>query len=398
MEKLLYLLAEMGAQYLIRQLQAGADCVQIFDSWAGVLDEAAFEDYAVKPVAYMVDVIRAAVPDAKIIGFAKGAGALLDGYRERTKVNGVGLDWSVPLSQAKRLQQGGAVQGNLDPLRLIAGGKALEDGIDSHPGRDRRRSVDLQSRPRHHAGRANRKCRGVVEAHSIEGSMSGKSKSYGRPQNRAKSGSGNTKLGGVKALGGTGGGPGSGSGANISAGSSGKTGGTRSGRGRIIGVMVVAALLVIALFLFVPDSALLWVKAAHVFFIISWMAGMLYLPRLFVYHTECGANSAPVETFKTMERRLLKGIMTPSMLVTWVLGIWLAIHGGWFAMDGGNGWLHAKIALVVVMSGVHGYYAGSTKRLARGELRRSAKFWRLMNEVPAVLLALILILVIVKPF
>ena len=130
MERLLYLLAEMGAQYLIRQLQAGADCVQIFDSWAGVLDEAAFEDYAVKPVAYMVETIRAAVPDAKIIGFAKGAGALLDGYREKTGVNGVGLDWSVPLSQAQRLQKGGAVQGNLDPLRLIAGGKALEDGID----------------------------------------------------------------------------------------------------------------------------------------------------------------------------------------------------------------------------------------------------------------------------
>ena len=228
--------------------------------------------------------------------------------------------------------------------------------------------------------------------------MSGKSKSYGRPQNKAKSGSGNARLGGVKALGGATGGNGSGSGADNSTRSSGTTGGPAPGKGRIIGAVVGAALLVAALFLFVPDSALLWVKAAHVFFIVAWMAGMLYLPRLFVYHTDCGANSAEAKTFKTMERRLLKGIMTPSMLVTWVLGIWLAIHGGWFAMDSGNGWLHAKIALVVVMSGVHGYYAGSTKRFARGELRRSAKFWRAMNEVPAVLLALILILVIVKPF
>ncbi|WP_206455869.1 uroporphyrinogen decarboxylase [Aurantimonas marina] len=130
METLLYLLAEMSADYLIRQLQAGADCVQIFDSWAGVLDEASFEAYAVRPVARMVEKVRAAVPGAKIIGFAKGAGTLLNTYREKTGVDAVGLDWSVPVSQAKELQKAGAVQGNLDPLRLIAGGKALEDGVD----------------------------------------------------------------------------------------------------------------------------------------------------------------------------------------------------------------------------------------------------------------------------
>ncbi len=130
METLLYLLAEMSADYLIRQLQAGADCVQIFDSWAGVLDEASFEAYAVRPVARMVEKVRAAVPAAKIIGFAKGAGTLLNTYREKTGVDAVGLDWSVPVSQAKELQKAGAIQGNLDPLRLIAGGKALEDGVD----------------------------------------------------------------------------------------------------------------------------------------------------------------------------------------------------------------------------------------------------------------------------
>ncbi|MEF2552140.1 uroporphyrinogen decarboxylase [Aurantimonas sp. A2-1-M11] len=130
MEQLLYLLAEMGADYLIRQLQAGADCVQIFDSWAGVLDEACFEAYAVKPLARMVDKVRAAVPGAKIIGFAKGAGSLLNGYRQKTGVDAVGLDWSVPMAQAQALQKEGAIQGNLDPLRLIAGGKALDEGVD----------------------------------------------------------------------------------------------------------------------------------------------------------------------------------------------------------------------------------------------------------------------------
>ncbi|SMD10336.1 uroporphyrinogen decarboxylase [Fulvimarina manganoxydans] len=130
MERLLAILAEMSADYLIRQLQAGADCVQIFDSWAGVLDEASFEAYAIGPVKRIVDRVRAAIPDAKIIGFAKGAGPLLKTYREKTGVNAVGLDWQVPLSFAKELQAQGAVQGNLDPLRLIAGGKALEEGVD----------------------------------------------------------------------------------------------------------------------------------------------------------------------------------------------------------------------------------------------------------------------------
>ncbi|MCQ0987020.1 uroporphyrinogen decarboxylase [Jiella marina] len=130
MEKLLYILAEMSADYLIRQLTAGADCVQIFDSWAGVLDEASFEAYAIGPVKRMVDKVRAAVPNAKIIGFAKGAGPFLSTYREKTGVDAVGLDWGVPMDFAKGLQKGGAIQGNLDPLRLIAGGRALEEGVD----------------------------------------------------------------------------------------------------------------------------------------------------------------------------------------------------------------------------------------------------------------------------
>ncbi len=130
MTELLFLLAEMSADYLVRQLQAGADCVQIFDSWAGVLDEASFEAYAVAPVRRIVEKVRASVPNARIIGFPKGAGALLTNYREKTGVDALGLDWSVPLSQAASLQREGAVQGNLDPLRLIAGGRALDEGVD----------------------------------------------------------------------------------------------------------------------------------------------------------------------------------------------------------------------------------------------------------------------------
>ncbi|MER0236558.1 uroporphyrinogen decarboxylase [Fulvimarina sp. MAC8] len=130
MTQLLTLLAEMSADYLIRQLRAGADCVQIFDSWAGVLDEKSFADYAVAPVKLIVDRVRAAIPDARIIGFAKGAGYRLKTYRQETGVNALGMDWQVPLAFAKELQADGAVQGNLDPLRLIAGGRALDEGVD----------------------------------------------------------------------------------------------------------------------------------------------------------------------------------------------------------------------------------------------------------------------------
>jgi uroporphyrinogen decarboxylase len=128
---LLELLADHSAEYLIRQIDAGADAVQIFDSWAGVLDEASFERFCIRPVSRMVRSVRARHPDVPIIGFPKGAGSLLDGYRQRTDVTALGLDWSVPLAQARRLQKEGAVQGNLDPLRLVAGGRALDEGIDA---------------------------------------------------------------------------------------------------------------------------------------------------------------------------------------------------------------------------------------------------------------------------
>jgi uroporphyrinogen decarboxylase len=131
MEKLLATLADYSADYLIRQIEAGADAVQIFDSWSGVLDEACFEAFCVRPVAEIVKKVRAMNPDVPIIGFPKGAGSLYGSYRQRTGVAGLGLDWTVPLSQARALQAEGAVQGNLDPLRLVAGGKALSEGVDA---------------------------------------------------------------------------------------------------------------------------------------------------------------------------------------------------------------------------------------------------------------------------
>lgn len=130
-DRLLALLADWSADYLVRQVEAGADALQIFDSWAGVLDEASFERHCVEPVARIVHRVRAACPDTPIIGFPKGAGSLYSGYRKRTGVTALGLDWTVPLQQARALQAEGPVQGNLDPLRLVAGGRALAEGVDA---------------------------------------------------------------------------------------------------------------------------------------------------------------------------------------------------------------------------------------------------------------------------
>ena len=127
---LLNLLSEMSADYLIAQIDAGADAVQIFDSWAGVLGERDFANFAVGPMKRMVDRIRAERPGVPIIGFAKGAGAMLQNYRALTGIDCVGLDWTVPSGLAREIQKGGAVQGNLDPLLMVAGGEALDRGVD----------------------------------------------------------------------------------------------------------------------------------------------------------------------------------------------------------------------------------------------------------------------------
>ncbi|RWL21194.1 MAG: uroporphyrinogen decarboxylase [Mesorhizobium sp.] len=129
--QLLNVLVNHSAAYLIRQIEAGADVVQVFDSWSGVLDEVSFEAFCVGPMAEIVRQVRAVHPNVPIIGFPKGAGAHYRSYRQKTGVTGLGLDWTVPLTTAKELQRDGAVQGNLDPLRLVAGGKALADGVDA---------------------------------------------------------------------------------------------------------------------------------------------------------------------------------------------------------------------------------------------------------------------------
>jgi putative membrane protein len=148
------------------------------------------------------------------------------------------------------------------------------------------------------------------------------------------------------------------------------------------------------LFLLDPVSLYPWVKALHVIAVISWMAGMLYLPRLFVYHSESVAGSDKSETFKIMERRLLNAIINPAMVATWVLGLWLAWRG--FGLAGG--WLHAKILAVLLLSGVHGYLSASVRRFAEDRSDKSSRHWRLVNEVPTVLMVVIVILVVVKPF
>jgi putative membrane protein len=124
------------------------------------------------------------------------------------------------------------------------------------------------------------------------------------------------------------------------------------------------------------------------------MAGMLYLPRLFVYHCEAEAGSRQSETFKVMERRLLRAIINPAMVVTWVLGLWLAFEGGFIKA----GWLHGKLLLVLILSGIHGFLSRAVRDFAADRNVRSQKFYRIINEIPAVLMVGIVILVIVKPF
>jgi protoporphyrinogen IX oxidase len=137
-----------------------------------------------------------------------------------------------------------------------------------------------------------------------------------------------------------------------------------------------------------------WIKGLHVIAVIAWMAGMLYLPRLFVYHCEAEAGSRQSETFKLMERRLLKAIINPAMTVTWLAGLYLAWAGHWFAAP----WLHGKLLLVVVLSGVHGFFSRWVKDFASDRNTRSQRFYLFINELPTILMIGIVILVVVKPF
>jgi putative membrane protein len=137
-----------------------------------------------------------------------------------------------------------------------------------------------------------------------------------------------------------------------------------------------------------------WIKAGHVIALIAWMAAMLYLPRLFVYHAALPPGSgAQSETFKVMERRLLKAIMTPAMIATWIFGLSLAWMSGLYAA----GWLQAKFLLVLAMSGMHGWFARMVKDFAADRNTRDHRFYRIVNEVPTLLMIVIVILAVVKP-
>ena len=159
-------------------------------------------------------------------------------------------------------------------------------------------------------------------------------------------------------------------------------------------LIVLAAVATIALFLTENTAVYAWIKAAHIVAAISWMAGLLYLPRLFVYHASAPKGSELSETFKTMEQRLLRFIMTPAMIATWIFGLWLAWRGFGFS----GGWLHMKIAGVAGLTGVHFYLARSVRQFARDDNRKPARYWRLVNEAPTLLMIVIVVLVVVKPF
>jgi putative membrane protein len=137
-----------------------------------------------------------------------------------------------------------------------------------------------------------------------------------------------------------------------------------------------------------------WLKALHVISIIAWMAGLLYLPRLYVYHCQAPVGSAQSEMLKTMERRLLRAIMNPAMIVAWILGLWLAYESLAYTQP----WFHAKALLVVLMTGSHMAMAKWRKAFEADKNTNSEKFYRVANEIPTVLMIVIVILVIVKPF
>jgi putative membrane protein len=142
-------------------------------------------------------------------------------------------------------------------------------------------------------------------------------------------------------------------------------------------------------------AAYLWLKALHVISVIFWMAGMAYLPRLFVYHAEAGVGSEKSETFKVMERRLMRGIINPAMIATFLFG-GLMIWANPELLS--QPWLHAKLALVFIMAGLHGAFSRWRKDFEADRNRRPARFYRIVNEAPPVLVVFIVILVIVKPF
>jgi putative membrane protein len=139
-----------------------------------------------------------------------------------------------------------------------------------------------------------------------------------------------------------------------------------------------------------------WVKALHVISVIAWIAGMMYLPRLFVYHSAAETGSIQSETFKIMERRLYRGIITPAMALTWIFGLIMVLTPG--IIDWHQGWVWVKAISVILLSGIHGYYGRQVRAFATDTNTRPQGFWRVVNELPFVLVIIIVIMVIVRPF
>ncbi len=145
------------------------------------------------------------------------------------------------------------------------------------------------------------------------------------------------------------------------------------------------------------DEPYYWLKALHIIAFISWMAGMLYLPRLFVYHSKVMPGSEASELFKVMELKLMRLIINPAMIATWTFGLWLVFSIN--AFDPANGlWLHYKVALVLIMQVVHAMMSRYRKAFARNERPKSERYFRIFNEIPAALMVLIVLLAVLKPF
>ncbi len=146
------------------------------------------------------------------------------------------------------------------------------------------------------------------------------------------------------------------------------------------------------------DSFLVYkiIKSLHIISVISWMVGMLYLPRLFVYHTQATKKSETSETFKIMEKKLLKFIMNPAMILSYFFAIILIIQFPEYYKNAG--WLHTKILLVLILSALHGYFAVTVKKFATDQNIKTAKFYKIINEIPTILMILIVVLVVVRPF
>ena len=166
---------------------------------------------------------------------------------------------------------------------------------------------------------------------------------------------------------------------------------------RLTRVLVAVAIVgagVLILVVWHPSQLYPWFKAFHIIAVITWMAGLLYLPRLFVYHCEAEIGSRQSETFKIMERRLLRGIINPSMIAVWIVGLWIAYDGHWLSAP----WLWSKLTLVLALSAIHGLLVRWTRDFAADRNRHSQRFYRIVNEIPAVLMVGIVLFAVIKPF